>query len=187
MKRIITSLLALAATPAFAASGDYGFVSLRNTDFVVIIAFLLFIGILLYYKVPSAVGGMLDKRAESISSELKEARALRDEAQSLVASYDRKLKDVQEQADRIVANAKDEASKAAETAKDDIAASITRRLAAAEEQITSAQKAAVKEVRDQAVVVAVSAAKDVIAKQMDAKSAGTLIDDAIAQVGDKLH
>lgn len=185
MRILVTSLLALSASPAFAA-GEV-FFSLKNTDFVVVIAFLIFVGILLYYKVPSAVGGMLDKRADGISSELKEARALREEAQSLLASYERKQKEVQEQADRIVASAKDEAKRAAEAAKDDIAKSITRRLAAAEEQIASAEGAAIKEVRDQAILVAVGAAKDVIAKQMDAKSAGALIDSAIDTVGEKLH
>ena len=185
MRLIIASLFAVAASPALAATGP--FVSLGNTNFVVLIAFLIFVGILLYYKVPSTVAGMLDKRAEAISADLNEAKALREEAQALLASYERKQKDVQEQADRIVTNAKQEAQKAADDAKADIATSIARRLSAAEEQIASARNAAVKEVRDQAIAVAVAAARDVIAKQMDAKSAGALIEDAIATVGEKLH
>lgn len=186
MRLTLTALFTLVAGPALAA-GDKPFFSLLNTDFVVTIAFVIFLGILIYFKVPGLVGGMLDKRAESIQSELNEAKALREEAQSLLASYERKQKEVQEQADRIVASAKEEATNAAAAAKDDIAASITRRLAAAEEQIASAEAAAIKDVRDQAIAVAVGAAKDVMAKQMDATSAGALIDDSIATVADKLH
>ena len=186
MRVSLTALFALVASPALAA-GDKPFFSLANTDFVVTIAFAIFIGILLYFKVPGLVGGMLDKRADSIKAELDEAKALREEAQSLLATYERKQKEVQEQADRIVASAKEEATNAANAAKDDIAKSITRRLAAAEDQIASAQASAVKDVRDQAIAVAVGAAKDVMAKQMDAKAAGSLIDDAIATVGEKLH
>lgn len=186
MRLTLASLFALAASPALAA-GDKPFFSLVNTDFVVTIAFVIFIGILLYFKVPGLVGGMLDKRADNIKAELDEAKALRDEAQALLASYERKQKEVQEQAARIVSSAKEEATNAAAVAKDDIAKSITRRLAAAEEQIASAQESAVKEVRDQAIAVAVAVAKDVLAKQMDAKAAGGLIDDSIATVGEKLH
>ncbi len=186
MRVLTTSLLALAATPAFAA-GDKPFFSLANTDFVVWIAFLIFVGILLYYKVPGTVGKMLDGRADAIKADLDEAKALREEAQSLLASYERKQKEVQEQADRIVSSAKEEATRAAEAAKDDIAKSIERRLASAEEQIASAEASAIKEVRDQAIVVAVGAAEDLIAKQMDAKGANSLIDEAIAAVGEKLH
>lgn len=186
MRISLTALFALAASPALAA-GDKPFFSLANTDFVVVIAFVIFIGILIYFKVPGLVGGMLDKRATSIKSELDEAKALREEAQSLLASYERKQKEVQEQSERIVAAAKEEATNAATAAKADIAKSITRRLAAAVDQIASAEASAVKEVRDQAITVAVGAAKDVIAKQMDAKSAGAMIDDSIATVADKLH
>ena len=185
--RILTAILTLAASPALAAGGDYGFVSLRNTDFVVLIAFLIFVGILLYYKVPSKVGEMLDARSAGIKSDLDEAKALREEAQALLASYERKQKDVQEQADRIVAKAKEEANAAAETAKDEIAASVERRLAQASDQIEGAKAAAIKEVKDEAIVVAVSAAKDIMAKQMDAAAANKLIEDSIDAVGAKLH
>jgi F-type H+-transporting ATPase subunit b len=99
MRILLTSPLILAASPALAA-GDKPFFSLGNTDFVVTVAFALFIGILLYYKVPGLVGGMLDKRADSIKADLDEAKALREEAQSLLATYERKQKEVQEQADR---------------------------------------------------------------------------------------
>jgi F-type H+-transporting ATPase subunit b len=185
MRYVFAALFAVTASPALAAKGP--FFSLGNTDFVVWIAFLIFVGILLYFKVPSKVGEMLDGRAASIKADLDEAKALREEAQSLLASYERKQKEVQEQADRIVAQAKDEATKAAAAAKDEIASSIARRMASAEEQIESAQSAAVKDVRDQAISVAVGAAKAVMAKQMDAKGANALIDDAIATVGDRLH
>ena len=176
---------ALTASPALAAGEE--FFSLRNSDFVVLIAFLLFLGVLLFFRVPTLIAGMLDKRAEGIRAELNEARALREEAQSLLASYERKQKEVQEQADRIVSSAKQEAQAASEQARKDLDRSVARRMTAAEEQIESARAAAVKEVRDEAIVVAVAAAREVIAKQMSAADRGKLIDDAIAQVDAKLH
>ena len=186
MRTAIATLIALtAASPALAASGP--FLSLSNTNFVVLVAFLLFVGVLLYLKVPSLLGGMLDKRAEGIQAELDEARALREEAQTLLAGYERKQKEVQDQSERIIAHAKEEAKVAAEQAKADLKVSIARRMAAAEDQIASAEAAALKEVRDRAVSIAIGAAKDVIAKQMTADDANKLIDSAIADVDAKLH
>jgi F-type H+-transporting ATPase subunit b len=182
---LTATLTALFASPAFAASGP--FFSLGNTDFVVLLAFILFIAVLFYFKVPGLLGGMLDKRAEGIKSDLDEARKLREEAQTLLASYERKQKEVQEQADRIVAAAKEEATAAGVQARVDLENSVARRMAAAQDQIESAQAAAVKEVRDQAAVIAVAAARDVIAKQMSAADGNKLIDDAIAMVDTKLH
>ncbi|MDX5383230.1 MAG: F0F1 ATP synthase subunit B [Rhodobacterales bacterium] len=182
---ILVPALLLAASPAFAAGGP--FFSLKNTDFVVLLAFLLFIGVLFYFKVPGMIGGLLDKRADTIRGELEEARALREEAQTLLASYERKQKEVQEQADRIIAQAKDEAATAAEQAKADLQKSIARRIAAAEDQIASAEAAAIKEVRDRAVVIAIGAARDLIAKQMTAADGNKLIDEGIDIVDAKLH
>ncbi len=186
MNRIMTIAAAsLLASPAFAASGP--FFSLKNTDFVVTIGFIVFLGVLLYFKVPTLLMGMLDKRAEDIKSELDEAKAVREEAQALLASYERRQREVQEQADRIIAHAKEEAVLAGEQAKADLEKSIARRLAAAEDQIASAEASAVKEVRDRAIAVAIEAARDVVAKQMTAKDAAKSIDEAIAEVGQKLH
>ncbi|WP_424985018.1 F0F1 ATP synthase subunit B [Microbulbifer sp. S227A] len=186
MRNIIALVLTFgAASPALAASGP--FFSLENTNFVVLLAFLLFIGVLFYMKVPGKLGGMLDGRAEGIKSELDEARALREEAQTILASYERKQKEVQEQADRIVTTARDEAAQAAEQAKADLQLSIERRIAAAEGQIASAEASAIKEVRDQAVLIAVATAREVIGKQMTAADGNKLIDNAIAEVDAKLH
>ena len=186
MKTLTSGLaLGLVATPALAAKGP--FFSLANTDFIVLIAFILFIAVLFYFKVPGMLSKMLDDRSNGIQSELDEARSLRDEAQALLASYERKHREVQEQADKIVAQAKIDAEAAADQAREDLARSIERRMASAEDQIASAQSAAIKEVRDTAVTVAIAAARDVIAKQMTAADANKLVDDAISQVDAKLH
>jgi F-type H+-transporting ATPase subunit b len=182
----LTIPLILAAGPALAA-GDKPFFSLANTDFIVTLGFLLFIGVLVYFKVPGMITGMLDKRAEQIRADLDEARALREEAQAVLAGYERKQEDVKAQAERIVAHAKQEATDAAELAKADLARSIERRLKAAEDQIASAEAAALKEVKDKAAQIAVAAAGDVIARSMTDKDAGALIDDAISTVDAKLH
>ncbi len=174
-----------AASPALAASGP--FFSLANTDFVVTLGFIVFIAVLFYFKVPGMIGGALDNRAEGIQAELDESRALHEEARSLLASYERKQREVQGQAEAIVAAAKEDAVLAAEQAKVDLEKSIARRLAAAQDQIASAEASAVKEVRDQAITVAVSAANAVLAKQMTATQANKLIDASIADVGEKLH
>jgi F-type H+-transporting ATPase subunit b len=184
MKKL-TVLFALAASPALAASGP--FFSLGNTNFVVTLAFLLFIAVLVFFKVPGHLMGLLDKRAEGIKAELDQAKALREEAQTILASYERKQQEVAEQAERIIAHAKEEAEIAAAQAKQELEASIARRLAAAEDQIASAEANAIKDVRDTAIAVAVAAAGDVIAKQMTAAKGNALIEDAIGQLGDKLH
>lgn len=187
MKKLLTSAaLILIAAPALAAE-EGPFFSLRNAEFVVGIAFVVFVGVLIYMGIPKRIGAMLDDRATGIKNELDEARLLRDEARALLTSYEAKQREVAEQSARIVATAKSEAEAAAVQAKADLHASIARRLAAAEEQIESSVKAAERAVRDQAISVSVAVAADVLKRQMTADQAAAAIDASIAQVAAKLH
>ncbi|MFQ5623482.1 MAG: ATP F0F1 synthase subunit B [Paracoccaceae bacterium] len=167
----------------FALAGG-GF-SLNNTNVVVSIAFIIFIGVLIYFGVHKKVSRLLDDRANNIRSELDEAQALRDEARALLASYERKQGEVNAQSEAIKEQARRDAEAAAERAKEDLKASIARRLQAAKDQSASAE--AMREVKDRAVAIAVAAAGDVIRGGMSEKDAANLIDGAIKEVGAKLH
>lgn len=187
MKRLMIALLALSATPAFAEGDAEPFFTLHNAEFVVTVAFIVFVGLVIYLGVPKLVGRMLDDRARLISNELDEARLLREEAKALLGSYDKKMEEVQAQSERIIASAKEEAQAAAKQAKEELKSSIARRLVAAEEQIASAEASAIRQVRESAISVAVAAAGEVLASQSTAGTAAASIDAAIAQVDAKFH
>jgi F-type H+-transporting ATPase subunit b len=88
MRILATLALALAASPALAATGDYGFFSLQNTDFVVLLAFLVLLGILYYFGRPRADLGPSRSSGPADPDRADEARALRVEAQQLLGSFD---------------------------------------------------------------------------------------------------
>lgn len=178
--------MTLAATPVFAAE-EGPFFSLRNAELVVGIAFIVFIGALIYFGVPKIIGKMLDDRAQGIKNNLDEARLLREEAQALLQSYEAKAREVTAQSARIVEGARAEAQSAAVQAKADLAKAIERKLVAASEQIESAVKAAEAAVRDRAISVSVAVAADLLKSQMTAEQAAASIDASIAQVGARLH
>ena len=160
---------------------------LNNTNIVVAIGFAIFVGVLVYYGVPAMINRKLDERAVRIKAELDEARALRDEAQALLAGYERRQREVKNLADDIVTAARAEAEKAAAAAKEDIRRSVARRMQTATEQIAAAEQAAVRQIKDRAVAVAVAAAAEVLQSRIKAEDAGRLIDAAIDEVGAKLH
>lgn len=178
-------LLALSAQPAFAASGP--FFSLRNTDFIVTLGFLVFVGILVWFRVPQLIGSLLDRRAAGIRNDLDEAKRLREEAQEIYASYERRQREVKSQADEIVANARREATAQAEKAKADLARSIERRLQTAQDQIASAESDAVRAVRNRAVQTAIAAASELMARNISAADRSAGIDKAIDEVATRLH
>ncbi|MBX3490514.1 MAG: ATP F0F1 synthase subunit B [Parvibaculum sp.] len=158
-----------------------------SPDFWVLISFLMFIGLLVYYKVPGMIGGLLDKRAADIAAELDEARRLREEAQQLLASYQRKQREAMKEAEDIVAQAKVEAENLAREIRANMEAQVERRTRLAEDKIAQAESQALSEVRATAANVAIGAARKVIADKVTAAEDEKLVERSIADLASKLH
>ena len=142
-------------------------------------AFVLFVGILVYLKVPGMLTSALDERAKKISNDLDQARELREEAQVLLATYQRKQRDALKEAEEIIAHAKEEAMREAEQAEKKLEEAIARRQQAALNKIALAEAQAENEVRDTAIEIAIAAATAVVAQQVQGDRADTLVDNAI--------
>ncbi|MDE0943541.1 MAG: ATP F0F1 synthase subunit B [Alphaproteobacteria bacterium] len=150
-------------------------------------AFLLFIGILFYFKVPAMLTGALDNRSKKISDDLEQARKLREEAQALLATYERKQRDALSEAEEIIAHAREEALREAAISAKKLEDSIIRRQQSALEKIAMAEAQAEKEVRDAAVEIAVNAATSVVAQHVTGDRADALIANATADLGRHLN
>ncbi|SDG45994.1 F0F1 ATP synthase subunit B [Roseospirillum parvum] len=134
-----------------------------------------------------AITTSLDTRAAGIKSRLEEARKLREDAQAMLAEYQRKQKEALKEAEDILAQARGEAERLHQKGLQQLEESITRREQQAQERIAQAEAQAVREVRTQAVDVALAAAAKVIAERLDANQSATLIDAAIKDLPQRLH
>ncbi|MCF8471139.1 MAG: ATP F0F1 synthase subunit B [Parvibaculum sp.] len=156
-------------------------------EFWVMIAFFGFVALLIRYKVPGMVAGMLDKRAADIAAELDEARRLREEAQQLLASYQRKQREAMKEAEEIIAQAKVEAEQLAKETRANMEAQVERRTKLAEDKNAQAETQALNDVRATAAEVAIGAARRVIAAKIDAGKDAGIIEKSIADLASKLH
>ena len=160
---------------------------LATPEFWVLVSFVLFIGLLLYLGVPGKVAAMLDERAARISIELEQARKLREEAQGLLADYERKRRDAEKEAEAIIAQAREEAEAFAVETRQKLTETVERRGRMAEEKIAQAEAQAVKEVRAAAAELAIAAATRIIADEVRGAKADQLVETSIANLKDKLH
>ncbi len=159
----------------------------QDATFWVLVTSLMFVGLLVYFGVPALVTNALDKRADDIRNELDEARKLREEAQQVLASYQRKQRDAEKEAEAIIEQARAEAERLADETQAALAQQVERRTQLAEEKIGQAEVQALQEVRAIAADVAVAAARRIIEEKLDDTKATQLIDKSIAEVKAKLH
>lgn len=160
---------------------------LSQPDFWVGVSFVLFLVLLVYLKVPGMVAKGLDERADAIQHELDEAKRLREEAQAVLADYERKKIEAEADAEKIIAQAKREAEIYGEEARRKMQEQIERRSRLAEQKIAMAEVAAVKDVRSAAADLAVKAATRVLGAEVKGATASGLIDESIAAVRKQLN
>ena len=158
----------------------------EDPTFWVAVAFVIFLGAL-GPRVVKLVTAALDKRTQQIKHELEEAVRLRDEAQTLLASYQRKQREALKEVEAILTHARDDAERITAEAEAEIEATLARRRAQAIEKIARAEAQAAQEVRVAAVDLALRATRKLIADHLDAKRDAKFVSDATAEIAKKLH
>ncbi|PDT85552.1 F0F1 ATP synthase subunit B [Sinorhizobium sp. BJ1] len=158
-----------------------------DATFYALVGLILFFALIAYLKVPGKIAEALDARADKIGNELAEAKRLREEAQSLVAEYQRKRKDAEAEAANIVAAAQREAEMLTAEAKQKTEDYVARRTALSEQKIKQAESDAINAVRAAAVDLAISAAEKVLATKADASAQETLFEQALGEVKGRLN
>ena len=153
----------------------------------VAIFFFTFVGLLIWKKVPDLIGDALDKRSADIQKELDEARKLREEAQHILAEYQRKAREAEEEAESIVAQAKKEAENFAKETREKLEETLERRSKAADLKIIQAEAKAVEEVRTAAIDAAVKASESLLAGQATGTKADELINKSIAELKERMN
>ena len=168
------------------AASDAPPFSLSNTDFVVAISFCIFIGVLVYFKVPRIIVNLLDKRANTIRKEIDDANKLLEEAKSLLAKSEREHKDNILKAKEIISSAENTSKMLLEDSKSDIKLLVSRKLDMAKKQIEANEKKVLNSVRDEIIDLAFKLAEDDINKRLDKNTSNQVTKESINEIGSKL-
>ena len=148
----------------------------------VALAMLVVFAILIWKKVPAAIGKALDSKIALIRDQLAEAEELRKEAEALKAEYEAKAKSAEGEAKAMIERARLEAGEIVAKAKTDADALIKRRGRMAEDKIAAEERTAVKQLRAAAADAAARAAARLIAERDDPAADERLVNQTIAEL-----
>ena len=153
----------------------------------VAIAFVVFVGVLIYFRVFKSMLDGIDNRRDRIKAELDEARHLKEEAQALVAEYQRKQRAADEEAAGILAGARAEAERLVTEARAKAEEFLARRQRMADSKIAQAEAQALADVRAAAADAAVAAAETILRATVKGKVADDLISKGVRDLEGKLN
>lgn len=157
-----------------------------DESLVVAASFVVFV-VLAAKPIARLLAGGLDTRSAAIKKELDQAMALKEEAQALLASYQRRQKKALEDAEDIIANAKEEAQRIVSTTRKKVEEELGKRTELAMQKITQAEATAIQGIRENAVDLTVSAARQLILENMSPESAESLVEKTISDLNRKFH
>lgn len=159
---------------------------LHNHVFWVAVAFVVFV-IAAFRPGKRILTQALDARIARIREEVEEAQRLREEAQTLLASYQRRQREAIQEAEQIIAHAREEAERVKAKAETDLEDSVKRREQQAAVKIAQAEAAAIEEIREKAVDMAIEATARLLEEKMAGDAGEKAVAAAIKDIPNKLH
>ncbi len=159
---------------------------LHTPEFWVALAFIFLVAAI-FKPLAGFITGALDARSERIRRSIEDAVQLREEAQHVLAEYQRRQRDAAGECADIVSHAEAEAKRIAEQAAARLEATLKRREQLALDRIAQTEAEAVQAVRSATVDIAIAATRRLLSARMDAATGGALIDAAIADLPARLH
>ena len=175
--------------PAFAlscgvsyAAGSKKLISLNNTDFVVLISFLIFVGVLVYFKVPSIVGAFLDKRSNDIQNDIEKAGEILEEAKKILSSIEADHIRTSETIGQMVQSAKSRAGDDEEKAKKNIEELMRNKLISAEGQVLSSERKILEEIEGRAIDLSIEKVRMKLSKSLSSSDYDNQFDLSIQSI-----
>ena len=159
----------------------------EDPEFWVLLAFVIFIGVLVRFGVPKMALSALDDRSARIKQALDEAQRLRSEAQVVLTQYQQKRAEAEKEAQAIIVSARVEAERLAGEAKGKVEEFVARRTKMAESKIDQAEAQALADVRAAAADAAVAAAEKILVQTTHGATAESLVAKGISDLKAKLN
>ena len=182
-RSFMITLLAFVLSPgAGYAAGSKKMISLDNTDFVVLISFLIFVGVLVYFKVPAIIASFLDKRAEDIQNEIEKASEILEEAKEILSSIEADHIRTSETIEKMVMTAKDRAGEEEEKAKKHIEELMKSKLLSAEGQVSSNERKILEEIEARAIDLSIEKVREKLSKSLSGTDYDKHFDSSIQSI-----
>ena len=182
-KSLLITLLAFVISAGSGhAAGSKKTISLDNSDFVVLISFLIFVGVLVYFKVPAIVASFLDKRSADIQNEIDKASEILEEAKEILSSIEADHKRTSETIEQMIMTAKDRAGGEEEKAKKQIEELMKSKLISAEGQVRSSERKILEEIEARAIDLSIEKVRAQLSKSLSGNDYDKHFDSSIQSI-----
>ena len=138
-----------------------------DATFWVTVSFFIFMGILIYFKIPQKVKEILEQNILSIKNQIDEAEKLKEDAKNILTEHERKISNSKREVKEMISKANEEAEKNVISANKAFHNFIENRKKNAEERIRQLKNQAEKDIKNASVKIAIEAVEKLIKNSLD--------------------
>lgn len=159
---------------------------IHDPQFWVALSFVLFV-VAVFKPVGKALCSALDARSAKIQKDIDEALRLKEEAQALLASYQRKQKEASEEAQKILENARTESQRLLTEAEAKLEENLNKKIQVAMQKIANYEHSVLQEVRNNSIDLAITTVRRLIEESLNKKISDDLVSRAVTEMNRKLQ
>ncbi len=138
-----------------------------DATFWVTVSFLIFIGILIYFKIPQKVKSILEDSISTIKNQINEAEKLKKEAKNILIENEKKISDSKIQVKKMINKANEEAEKNVIKINEEFHKTMESRKYNAEERIRQLKSQAIKDIKNASVLIAIESVEKLLKNSLD--------------------
>ena len=140
-----------------------------DATFWVAVSFLIFVGVVFYFKIPQKISQSLDESIKKIKEEIDNAEKLKDEAKNILSEYESKVSKSKEEIKNLIQKAEKQAESNIIKTNEEFHNIVENRKKAAEEKIKQMKTQAIKDVKNSSVDIAIRSVEKIIKNSIDKK------------------
>ena len=138
-----------------------------DATFWVATSFFIFVGVLIYFKVPQKVITILSESIESIKNEVNDAEELKEESKNILSEYEKKISNSKNEIKQMISAATEEADKIVLETNEEFHVQVENRKRNTEDRIKQMKNQALKDVKNASVKISIRAVEELLKNSLD--------------------
>ena len=152
-----------------------------DAAFWVSVSFVIFIGALIYFKIPSKVIDTLNETINSIKNQVDNAEKLKEESKNILSDYEKKLSNAKIEIKSMIDQATEDADKHVLKTNEEFHNQIENRKKNTEERIKQMKNQAIKDIKNTSVNIAIQSVEALIKNSLDKNKLNKVFENSIQE------
>ena len=138
-----------------------------DATFWVAVSFFIFLGVLIYFKIPQKIASTLNDNINTIKTEVDDAESLKEESKNILSEYEKKISNAKNEIKQMIDVTNEEIDRNVLKTNEDFHTQMENRKKSTEDRIKQMKNQALKDIRNASVKISIYAVEVLLKNSLD--------------------